>query len=280
MRATGTSVAREACRPYGEDVHPRYKRWCDEYFFLPAPQRDARHRRPLLYDDLNEGGFERCFALTRSVGDAFRMPTCPSPRAVATRPSASASVSSSSTAAAAMSSSTWCGIAAPVRPAERWPHRIHSDEPAAARALRVRLHRRSQAAPRRAWPSICCRAIGSTRADGPDGRRRRLWCICSNRFVAEGRHETPPALLRGGARPPPDGFFGVLDAAQTVHQAVLDTAPQSVGPATGPQHALGLRRVRRGCAAALAADHALALATRLAGMPCPSSPTHRGNWPG
>jgi len=64
------TVAREACRPYGEDVYPRYKRWCDEYFFLKH-RNETRGIGGLFYDDLNEGGFERCFALTRSVGDAF-----------------------------------------------------------------------------------------------------------------------------------------------------------------------------------------------------------------
>ena len=64
------TVAREACRPYGEDVYPRYKRWCDEYFFL-RHRNETRGIGGLFYDDLNEGGFERCFALTRSVGDAF-----------------------------------------------------------------------------------------------------------------------------------------------------------------------------------------------------------------
>ncbi len=64
------AVAREACRPYGEDVYPRYKRWCDEYFFLKH-RNETRGIGGLFYDDLNEGGFERCFALTRSVGDAF-----------------------------------------------------------------------------------------------------------------------------------------------------------------------------------------------------------------
>ncbi len=64
------TVARAACRPYGEDVYPRYKRWCDEYFFL-RHRNETRGIGGLFYDDLNEGGFERCFALTRSVGDAF-----------------------------------------------------------------------------------------------------------------------------------------------------------------------------------------------------------------
>ena len=79
-------------------------------------------------------------------------------------------------------------------------------------------------------------------------------------------------LLRGGARLAADGFFGVLDAAQTVHQAVLDTAAplNPLAPLLDRSTRLVYAGVRGvGCAAALAADHALALATRLAGMPLP-----------
>jgi coproporphyrinogen III oxidase len=51
-------------------VHPRYKAWCDRYFFLKH-RKEPRGIGGVFYDDLNEGGFERCFALTRSVGDSF-----------------------------------------------------------------------------------------------------------------------------------------------------------------------------------------------------------------
>lgn len=63
-------TARDACAPYGDDVYPRFKRWCDEYFFLKH-RDEPRGIGGLFFDDLNEWGFERCFAFTRAVGDAF-----------------------------------------------------------------------------------------------------------------------------------------------------------------------------------------------------------------
>ena len=64
------TVAREACAPFGEDVYPRFKRWCDEYFFL-RHRGEPRGVGGLFFDDLNEWGFERCFAFLRSVGDHY-----------------------------------------------------------------------------------------------------------------------------------------------------------------------------------------------------------------
>jgi coproporphyrinogen III oxidase len=63
-------TCRDALAPFGADVHAKYKRWCDEYFFLRHRQ-EPRGVGGIFYDDLNEGGFDRCFALTRSVGDHF-----------------------------------------------------------------------------------------------------------------------------------------------------------------------------------------------------------------
>ncbi len=63
-------TARSACEPFGEAVYPRFKAWCDEYFFLPHRQ-ETRGVGGLFFDDLNEGGFDRCFALMRSVGDSY-----------------------------------------------------------------------------------------------------------------------------------------------------------------------------------------------------------------
>jgi len=63
-------VARSACAPFGDDVYPRYKAWCDRYFYLKHRQ-EPRGVGGLFFDDLNEWGFERCFAFQRAVGDSF-----------------------------------------------------------------------------------------------------------------------------------------------------------------------------------------------------------------
>jgi len=64
------TVARDLCAPFGADVYARYKRWCDEYFYLKH-RGETRGVGGLFYDDLEEGGFERCFALTQAVGNGF-----------------------------------------------------------------------------------------------------------------------------------------------------------------------------------------------------------------
>ena len=59
-----------ALSPFGADVFPRYKKWCDEYFFLKH-RNEPRGIGGIFFDDLNEGGFECCFGLVRAVGDSF-----------------------------------------------------------------------------------------------------------------------------------------------------------------------------------------------------------------
>jgi coproporphyrinogen III oxidase len=63
-------TAAAACAPFGDDVYPRFKAWCDEYFHL-RHRGEARGVGGLFYDDLNEWGFERTFAFTRSVAEHF-----------------------------------------------------------------------------------------------------------------------------------------------------------------------------------------------------------------
>jgi coproporphyrinogen III oxidase len=54
----------------GRDLHPRFKKWCDEYFFLKH-RNEPRGIGGVFFDDLNEPDFDTCFALVRSVGDHF-----------------------------------------------------------------------------------------------------------------------------------------------------------------------------------------------------------------
>ncbi len=63
-------TAQAACAPFGPEVYPRYKRWCDEYFHL-RHRNEARGIGGLFFDDLNAEGFESCFAFARSVGDHY-----------------------------------------------------------------------------------------------------------------------------------------------------------------------------------------------------------------
>ena len=63
-------VAFDACAPFGRDVYPRLKKWCDDYFFLKH-RGEARGIGGLFFDDLNEWGFEKSFAFMRAVGDAY-----------------------------------------------------------------------------------------------------------------------------------------------------------------------------------------------------------------
>jgi coproporphyrinogen III oxidase len=64
----------DACRrsltPFGDDYYPKYKQWCDDYFFLKH-RNEPRGVGGIFFDDLNERDFEQCFNLTESVGDHF-----------------------------------------------------------------------------------------------------------------------------------------------------------------------------------------------------------------
>jgi coproporphyrinogen III oxidase len=63
-------ACREALAPFGADLHPRFKRWCDEYFYL-RHRGEPRGVGGIFFDDLNAPDFETCFAIVRSVGDHF-----------------------------------------------------------------------------------------------------------------------------------------------------------------------------------------------------------------
>jgi coproporphyrinogen III oxidase len=63
-------TARDACAPFGEEVYPRFKKWCDEYFYL-RHRDETRGVGGLFFDDLRDWGFDKCFAFLRAVGDSF-----------------------------------------------------------------------------------------------------------------------------------------------------------------------------------------------------------------
>ena len=63
-------ACRNALEPFGAEWHPRFKAWCDRYFFLKH-RNEPRGIGGIFFDDLNEPGFAASFALTRSVGDHF-----------------------------------------------------------------------------------------------------------------------------------------------------------------------------------------------------------------
>ncbi|HZP93171.1 MAG TPA: oxygen-dependent coproporphyrinogen oxidase [Burkholderiales bacterium] len=64
------ATCRKALAPFGADCYPRFKAWCDRYFYL-RHRGEPRGIGGIFYDDLSEPDFETCFALTRGVGDCF-----------------------------------------------------------------------------------------------------------------------------------------------------------------------------------------------------------------
>jgi coproporphyrinogen III oxidase len=62
--------ASQVCEPFGPEVYPRFKRWCDDYFYL-RHRGETRGVGGLFFDDLAEWGFGRCFEFLRRLGDAF-----------------------------------------------------------------------------------------------------------------------------------------------------------------------------------------------------------------
>jgi coproporphyrinogen III oxidase len=61
---------RSALAPFGDDLHPRFKQWCDDYFYLKHRQ-EPRGIGGIFFDDFHALGFAQSFAMTQSVGDGF-----------------------------------------------------------------------------------------------------------------------------------------------------------------------------------------------------------------
>ena len=60
----------DALSVHGSGLHDRFKKWCDDYFYLKH-RKEARGVGGVFYDDFNEAGFEKSFAMTQSIGDSF-----------------------------------------------------------------------------------------------------------------------------------------------------------------------------------------------------------------
>jgi len=63
-------AAKAACDPFGESLYPKFKRACDQYFFLPH-RDEPRGIGGIFFDDFDHGGFDQAFAFLKSVGNAF-----------------------------------------------------------------------------------------------------------------------------------------------------------------------------------------------------------------
>jgi len=63
-------TAANACANFGSDTHHKYKKWCDDYFYIKH-RNEQRGIGGLFFDDLNEDGFDHCFSFMRSVGDHY-----------------------------------------------------------------------------------------------------------------------------------------------------------------------------------------------------------------
>jgi coproporphyrinogen III oxidase len=63
-------TCQQALAPFGDELHPRFKKWCDEYFYLKHRQ-EARGVGGIFFDDYNQAGFEQSYAMMQSVGDSF-----------------------------------------------------------------------------------------------------------------------------------------------------------------------------------------------------------------
>lgn len=63
-------TCKNALAPYGSDLHLKFKKWCDEYFYLKH-RNEPRGSGGIFFDDLSEPGFDTCFAIQQSVGNHF-----------------------------------------------------------------------------------------------------------------------------------------------------------------------------------------------------------------
>lgn len=63
-------VAHDLCTPFGKDIYPKYKKWCDDYFYLKH-RNETRGVGGLFFDDLNTPDFETAFSFMQAVGNGY-----------------------------------------------------------------------------------------------------------------------------------------------------------------------------------------------------------------
>jgi coproporphyrinogen III oxidase len=69
-------TAKAACDPFGANIYPQYKKWCDDYFYLKH-RNESRGIGGLFFDDVNQWGFDHCFEFIKSIGDHFLLAYLP-----------------------------------------------------------------------------------------------------------------------------------------------------------------------------------------------------------
>ncbi len=105
-------TARAACQPFGDEVYPKYKKWCDEYFFLKH-RNETRGVGGLFFDDLNEPDFDQPSPSCKASAIITSRPICLSCKNGGIRLMVSGSAIFSCIAAAATSNSIWFTTAVP-----------------------------------------------------------------------------------------------------------------------------------------------------------------------
>lgn len=67
---------KQACQPFGSSIYPKFKKWCDDYFYIKH-REEARGIGGIFFDDYNEVSFEHSFSLMQSIGNHFLKAYCP-----------------------------------------------------------------------------------------------------------------------------------------------------------------------------------------------------------
>lgn len=63
-------TAKNACQPFGDELYPKYKQWCDEYFYLKH-RNEPRGIGGIFFDDFNQLDFAQSFKFMRAIGDSY-----------------------------------------------------------------------------------------------------------------------------------------------------------------------------------------------------------------